>query len=495
MSLEVITNDIGGVLGPTWQRNRFQTWITRRHDAEILDYLTGTFFSMHSKPSASIDNSNGQISGDVAQSENLLTSSSSFASRTSSKNGQSPTIKASADERSLKMSRQRRFLNFIAPKREGHYFEFVKTKEFWLVVFLGQIISLCLTSTNTMTSIMGDPTSVAPNDNGTAAFPLFQNLFHYAFLALIYLPYSMYRYGFRRFGRICIYDGWKFFIFAFADVEGNYFVTKAYQYTNILSAALLDNFAIVVVVILSFIFLKVRYHWSQYAGIIITIGGMVILTVSDRLTGKDYGAEDPVKGDLFVLLGAACYGISNTLEEFFLSKKPFFEVVGFLGFFGVGITGVQLAIFDFERNTVPDAVWSPVVGGAFAGYILTMILLYHIAPLMFRLSSAAFYNLNTLTSDFWSVLVGTQAFGYDFNKKPGHYMYPIGFVCTILGIICYCAAPMTTFGESFKPWLGHEQEDGCDGIGTAKLRLEHERNNNPDADEDVTEGNAYPAAV
>lgn len=377
-------------------------------------------------------------------------------------------------------SKWRRFVNFVYPKRKGHYFEYLKTKEFWLVVLMGQTISLCLTSTNTMTSLMGE-------DN--TSFPLFQNLFHYAVLALIYLPYTMYRYGFRRFTRLVIYDGWKFFLFSFADVEGNYFVTKAYEYTNILSAALLDNFAIVVVVILSFLFLRVRYHWSQYLGILITIGGMAILTVSDRLTGKDYQATDKVKGDLFVLLGAACYGVSNTLEEFFLSKRPFYEVVGLLGFFGVSITGVQLAIFDFERKSVTDAVWTNRVGGALAGYVLTMILLYHLAPLVFRLSSAAFYNLNTLTSDFWSLLVGTEAFGYNVDYKQGRYMYPIGFVCTILGIVCYCTAPMTHFGESFKPWLGSHQEKGIDGVGTAKLRLEHhqedESENNDELNRDA----------
>lgn len=44
--------------------------------------------------------------------------------------------------------------------------------------------------------------------------------------------------------------------------------------------------------------------------------------------GKNYGASDAVKGDLFVILGACCYGISNVLEEFLVSKRPLYEVVG-----------------------------------------------------------------------------------------------------------------------------------------------------------------------
>jgi hypothetical protein len=49
-----------------------------------------------------------------------------------------------------------------------------------------------------------------------------------------------------------------------------------------------------------------------------------ILTFS----GKNYGAIDAVKGDLFVILGACCYGVSNVLEEFLVSKRPLYEVVG-----------------------------------------------------------------------------------------------------------------------------------------------------------------------
>ena len=45
-------------------------------------------------------------------------------------------------------------------------------------------------------------------------------------------------------------------------------------------------------------------------------------------SGKNYGAIDAVKGDLFVILGACCYGISNVLEEFLVSKRPLYEVVG-----------------------------------------------------------------------------------------------------------------------------------------------------------------------
>lgn len=337
-------------------------------------------------------------------------------------------------------------------KKKHRYFQFLRSPRFWLAFFVGQILSLCITCTNTLTTEMG----IA----GTS-MPLFQVLLNYALLAIVYNPFMWYKYGFQKWFKILVRDSWRFFFLAFVDVQGNYFIVLAYEYTNMLSAALLDNFAIVIVVLLSFVFLHVRYHWSQYLGICVTVGGMALLIVSDRLTGKDYQATDPVKGDLFVLLAATCYGFSNTFEEFLVSERPLYEVLGMLGFWACIINGVQLAIFG--RKDLENAKWTPQVGGYLTGFTLTMFLLYHLAPFMFRISSAAFYNLNMLTSDFWSLLVGIEAFGYYV-----YWLYPVGFVCTVLGIVCYCAAPMSDMGEAVKPWLGENQELGVAGFGTAR---------------------------
>uniref|UniRef100_A0A060T7N9 ARAD1D04576p n=1 Tax=Blastobotrys adeninivorans TaxID=409370 RepID=A0A060T7N9_BLAAD len=337
-------------------------------------------------------------------------------------------------------------------QRLRKWFGFLFTPHFWIIFIHGQILSWCIVSTNTLTSFLA---------NGGNNIPAFQTLFNYVLLCLIFTPYTIYKYGFVKWCKLLFRDGWKYFLFAFADVEGNYFVVKAYAYTNMLSAALLDNFAIVVVVILSFVFLKVRYKWTQLIGIVTCIGGMALLVVSDVLTDKDYPAMDMVKGDLFMLLGAGLYGVSNTLEEFFVSKRPLYEVVGQLGFWGMFINGVQCAIF--ERDSLRNAQWSSKVGGYFAGYTLSMLLLYCTAPILFRMASAAFYNLSLLTSDFWSLLVGIEVFGYYV-----YWLYPVGFVFTVLGMIVYYLSFTDPQGEARKPWLGKNQELGVAGVGTAK---------------------------
>lgn len=52
---------------------------------------------------------------------------------------------------------------------------------------------------------------------------------------MVYTSYTLYRYGFRKWGRLVLRDGWRFFILAFLDVEGNYFIVLAYRYVSPLS--------------------------------------------------------------------------------------------------------------------------------------------------------------------------------------------------------------------------------------------------------------------
>ena len=297
------------------------------------------------------------------------------------------------------------------------------------------------------------------------SIPAFQTFFNYVLLNLIYTTVTLYQYGFKKWTQLLWRDGWRFFILAFLDVEGNYFTVLAYRYTTILSAQLINFWAIVVVVIISFIVLRVRYHWTQYSGIIICLGGMGILFGSDHLTGNNnFPAADAVKGDLFALLGATFYGLSNVMEEFLVSKRPMYEVIGQLAFWGMIITGVQAGIFD--RASFQSAVWNSRVGGYLTGYTFILALFYSLAPLMFRLSSAAFFNISLLTGNFWGVAIGVQVFHYHI-----HWMYPIAFVLIIVGHILYfCRQSM--LAEANKPWLGENQEGGVAGIGTARRRVE-----------------------
>lgn len=278
----------------------------------------------------------------------------------------------------------------------------------------------------------------------------------------------MYRYGLKGWLRLVYRDGWKYIILAFCDVEGNFFVVLAYQYTTMLSAQLINFWAIVVVVVLSFLFLRVRYHITQIVGILICIGGMGVLIASDHITGANGGnvsSSHQLKGDMFALLGASFYGFTNTAEEYFVSTRPVYEVLGQLSFYGVIIDGVQSAIF--ERSGYVTSTWDGKVGGYLTGFTLCLTLFYCLAPLLFRLSSAAFFNISLLTMNFWGVCIGIKVFHYSI-----HWMYPIAFVCIIVGQLIYYLG-RKALAEARKPWLGTNQERGVAGLFTAKQKIEH----------------------
>lgn len=161
-----------------------------------------------------------------------------------------------------------------------------------------------------------------------------------------------------------------------------------------------------------------------------------------------------------------------------VSKAPVYEVVGQLGFFGTFIIGVQCAIF--ERGSMRNANWQPKIGGYLTGYTLSMLILYCTAPILFRMSSSAFYNLSLLTSDFWSLIIGIRVFGYYV-----FWLYPVGFVCIIIGVIIYHLVPKSRKTEANKPWLGENQELGVSGFGTAKRDIERKEQTKNNVDDDA----------
>ncbi|KAI7287298.1 DUF914-domain-containing protein [Hortaea werneckii] len=341
-------------------------------------------------------------------------------------------------------------------QKKGGRFAFLKRPQFYIVLCLSQALAITQTGTNTLTTLLGD--------EGTS-IPAFQSLFNYILLALIYTSITIYKYGPHGWLKLLYKDGWKYFVLAFFDCEGNYFTVLAYRYTNILSAQLINFWAIAVVVLISLIFLKVRYHLTQYIGILIACGGLGILVASDHITGGTGEAANAVKGDLFALVGATCYGLTNTWEEYLVSKRPMYEVLGQLGFWGMFINGVQAAIFD--KQSFRHATWNSQVGGYLTGYTLLLTFFYSATPIVFRMASAAFFNIGLLTGNFWGVIVGIQLFHYSV-----HWMYPIAFVLIIGGHFVYYGTE-GVLGEAKKPWLGENQEGGSDGLGTARRQLEN----------------------
>lgn len=295
------------------------------------------------------------------------------------------------------------------------------TKRFVFSLLAGQVVSLCITCTNVTTTEL-----VKRN----WALPTTQSVFLYFTLALVYTPFTIYRYGFKGWAEMVFRDGWKYFILAACDVEGNFMVVKAYQYTDLLSCMLLDAWAIPVCLFFSWVYMRTKYHWTQILGVAICIGGLGMLVASDVLTQKNYEPTARGKGDGFMIAGATLYGFTNATEEFLVRKRPLYEVVGQLGFWGVIICGVQAG--GLEHAAMLTASWNGATVGLAMAYTAAMFILYTVAPILYRMASSGYYNLSLLSSDFYGLLFGLFLYHY----QP-FWLYFIAFAVVIVGLITY----------------------------------------------------------
>ncbi|KAJ2001762.1 hypothetical protein H4R26_003955 [Coemansia thaxteri] len=295
-----------------------------------------------------------------------------------------------------------------------------------VILGLGQILSLCITSTSVLSNKLAEKQTVTT--------PNFQSFLVYALLLIVYMPLTLARLG-PRVVWLNIRKRFYWYIFlALADVEGNYFVIKAYSYTSLLSCMLLDTWTLPCVVVLAYFLMRVRYKWTQILGVLICLGGMGLLIKGDMDAGKNFSATDAAKGDVFMLVGATCYALSNTMEEFIVRHRPQYETVAWLGFFGTIINGVQMAVIEHDR--LREMTWTKDIVGLTIGFDLVMFVLYTIAPFLFRMSSATFYNLSILTSDFYGLIFAKYMFHDRITP-----IYAGAFSIIVVGLLVYYVIP------------------------------------------------------
>ncbi|KAI5834807.1 DUF914-domain-containing protein [Schizophyllum commune Tattone D] len=297
----------------------------------------------------------------------------------------------------------------------------VFTKRFILVLLGGQLVSLCITCTNVTTTEL---------TNRNWALSTTQSVFLYFSLFMIYAPYTMYQYGIKGYAKMLLKDGWKYLILAACDVEGNFLVVKAYQYTNLLSCMMLAAWSTPVCMFFTWVYLRTRYHWTQMLGVCVAIGGLGMLVASDVITDKDWQAADKGKGDAFIIAGATLYGFTNATEEFLVRRRPLYEVVGALGLFGFIICGAQAG--GLEHQGMLEATWNGATVGLIIAYTSAMFILYTVAPLLYRAASSTYYNISLLTADFYGLLFGLFLYHYT-----PYWLYFIAFITVILGLVVY----------------------------------------------------------
>ncbi|XP_006654478.1 solute carrier family 35 member F2-like [Oryza brachyantha] len=292
-------------------------------------------------------------------------------------------------------------------------------KDVWgllLVLLLGQLVAFSMAVSSFTSSFIATL--------GVDA-PLTQSLFAYLLLTLVYVPILLQR---RQKLRIPWY--W-YLALAFIDVQGNYLVVKAYQYSYITSVTLLDCWTVVWVIILTWYALGTRYSFWQFAGAGICVAGLALVLLSDSKSADEQDpSKIPLLGDALVIAGTVFFAFSNVGEEYCVKKKDRVEVVAMLGLFGLLVSIIQ--IFIFEKKNLDAIAWSPTMLALFGGFAVAIFMFYSITPFVLKMSGSTLFNLSLLTSDMWAVAIRVLFYHQQIN-----WLYYIAFAVVAIGLIIY----------------------------------------------------------
>lgn len=346
------------------------------------------------------------------------------------------------------------------------------TKKTWIGLGLGQILSLLITSTGFSSSELAKQGINAPTS---------QSFVNYVLLAFVYGITMLSR-------RKALKAKWYYYILlGLVDVEANYLVVKAYQYTSITSVMLLDCWAIPCVLLFTWLFLKTKYRLRKIIGVVICVAGIVTVIFSDVHAGDRAGGSNPIKGDALVIAGATLYAISNVSEEFLVKNAGRVELMAMLGLFGSIISGIQISII--ERNKLKSINWTAKATVPFLGFSVAMFLFYSLVPVLLQINGAAMLNLSLLTSDMWAVVIRTFA----YHDKVD-WIYFLAFAAVVVGLVIYSVADKEEDHSHADVPNEVVDEEG----GSRNRKMDERRNVTEDSrsrPDDVVGGNAGMEAI
>ncbi|NXK59951.1 S35F2 protein, partial [Sylvietta virens] len=329
----------------------------------------------------------------------------------------------------------------------------------WKTIILGQMVSLFICGTAVTSQYLAEKYKVKT--------PMLQSFINYSLLLLVYGTMLAFRTGNDSFWQILKKRWWKYIILVLADVEANYVMVKAYQYTTLTSVQLLDCFGIPVLMALSWFILRARYRLIHFLAVAICLLGVGTMVGADILAGRQESeGSDVVIGDVLVLLGSSLYAISNVGEEYIVKKLSRMEFLGMVGLFGTVISGLQLTIV--ERRDIMRIQWNWKVALLFVAFALCMFALYSFMPVVMKITSATSVNLGILTSDLYSLFFGLFLFMYSFSG-----LYIVAFVIIMVGFILYISTPTGTAEPTALP------QPGSTGQDNAALKLEESDGDTP----------------
>uniref|UniRef100_A0A670HL47 Solute carrier family 35 member F2 n=1 Tax=Podarcis muralis TaxID=64176 RepID=A0A670HL47_PODMU len=156
-------------------------------------------------------------------------------------------------------------------------------------LFLGQILSLFICGTAVTSQYLADKYQVNT--------PMLQSFINYCLLFLVYTMILAFRKDDDNLWQILRRKWWKYILLGLVDVEANYSIVKAYQYTTLTSVQLLDCFGIPVLMALSWFILRARYKLIHFIAVAVCLLGVGTMVGADVLAERHNGEEFLLRGN------------------------------------------------------------------------------------------------------------------------------------------------------------------------------------------------------
>lgn len=355
---------------------------------------------------------------------------------------------------------------------------------------LGQAISILISFTGVFTTFLV---------RNNASYPLLQSLSSYLVLFIVYTPLLIYNYykhrtttftNFRFFQR-----PWKYIILGVVDLEANYLVIMAYEYTDIMSVQLLSCLSTPCVLIFSIIILRSSLGLTHAVGSCLAISGAIFLILKDTNEPSE-NANSRIVGDLLCIASSILYALSNVLVECFIKPQaiidpdsnafldneepvtdvidaredtegsiatvsceevlvphyiPIIENIAFLSLWGLIFSTVQFFAIEWKNLRPNRSDWTAEDWRNQVLFSINMGLIYTLLPILFFLCSAGFANLSLLTINIYGILWNVIF----FNSYPPMWFLLIPVLLIMLGIVVFNVTelfPYEAIRRIDRPW-------------------------------------------
>eukprot|EP01025_Chloroclados_australasicus_P001012 TRINITY_DN10321_c0_g1_i5.p2 TRINITY_DN10321_c0_g1~~TRINITY_DN10321_c0_g1_i5.p2 ORF type:complete len:336 (+),score=6.23 TRINITY_DN10321_c0_g1_i5:209-1216(+) len=235
-----------------------------------------------------------------------------------------------------------------------------------------------------------------------------------------------------------------FAIISLFNIQGDYLIIKAYQYTNITNISLLSSFTVPCAMIFSYILLQQKFSTRQIIGGVISILGVSLLIIfnnyqqfnnnnnSDNNEQKqNYGSQ--LIGNLLVLISACLYALSNTLQEKLLKNIGIIDSLIMIGQFGTFWASLQA--FVLERNQVIQIINNLNIIIQLGMFAFALTIFYLLTPSVLIWGGSTLLNLSLLTTQLWIAIMKVLFFG-GFSVYSGS-VFCGSFVTIVIGMLIY----------------------------------------------------------